>query len=54
MVPFVIKGVTKEDTMDGVRGKLVGSSGRKVRIAHKPKNTNMVIGGVLPKRAKWS
>jgi hypothetical protein len=41
-VPFVIRRVIEEDTMGGVRGKLMGSSSKKVgKHAH-------------PKTQRWS
>lgn len=48
----MITRVTEEDTMCGARGKLMVSSGRKVRIARTTKNTKMVVGWSGAKKSK--
>jgi hypothetical protein len=45
-VPLVVKGVTKEKTLSGVVGELVGSSGGGVGIAGTTKDSKVSIGGV--------
>jgi hypothetical protein len=37
-VPLVLRGVPKEDTPTGVRGELMGSSGRGVRVVGAPED----------------
>lgn len=44
-VPFVVRGVTEENTVRRARRQLVGSSGRGIGIAGTTKDANVVIGG---------
>jgi len=44
-VTLVIGWVAKKGTKSGARGKLVGSSGRQVRIAGAPKRSKIMIRG---------
>jgi hypothetical protein len=52
-IPFVIRGVTKEDTTGGAGGKLMGNSDINVGVARTPKTQRWSQDGVVPKRAKW-
>jgi hypothetical protein len=45
VVPFVVRGETKEKTTRRARRQLVGSDGRGIGIAGTTKYANMVIGG---------
>jgi hypothetical protein len=38
LVPLVLRGVPKKDTLRGVRGKLTGRSGRDVRVVGTPED----------------
>jgi len=44
-VALVIRWIAKECTESRARGKLVGSGGRKVRIAGAPERSKIMIGG---------
>jgi hypothetical protein len=50
-MPLLIR-VVEEDTLIGVRGELMGNSGREVRIAGRPKDSKVCVRGSGAKEGK--
>ena len=51
-IPLMVRRVSEEDATSRTRCELVRCGGREVGVASAPKDSKVIIGGRVPKRAR--